>query len=455
MKKRMFAALLAFVLCLTGCGGAETVTEVTTPQETAAVAAPEAAQEAYPDTVVRSQDLDVDRLLASTPMPIIEVKPHDLTGEDVQRVTQVIFGDTPVYERTPLKDQKFTKDQIREQLDRLNELDAEGLMDLFGYYDQDTLDYVGRYIGHFTKLLETAPEEEFREPFQWNFRKQSYHYDHDHGDKILCATVKPGDYTYQIHGHVRDKDDYRFNSILVDVGYGLYAPYEKAQIRAKLCRTAEPTQAQIDAVVDKAQSWLDQMELGQWQVSHAEVRVDEDGGKPEYEIAVQAVPVLQGIPVLNDQRIHSLESETYFLSSAYFLFSANGELAYFDLDAPIEEVAVVEPAADTLGFAELLPVLEEHLGQRDTGSEGLTFLRKDGSLETKYTVTEVQYGLARRKVEGQPFRFRYVPTLVFYGTCESYNTGTADIFGSDEDAATSILDLLWVNATDGSLVMPY
>lgn len=447
MKKRILAPLLAFVLCLTGCGG----TGVTTPTETVA---PE-LREHYPDAVVQSDPLDVDKLLASTPMPIIEVKPHDLTGEDVQRVTQVIFGDIPVYERPPLQDPKFTKDQIREQLDRLEKLDAEGLMDLLGYYDQDTLNLVGRYIGHFTKLLETAPEEEFREPFQWNFRKQSYLYDHDFGEKILCATVKPGDFTYQIHGHVRDEKDYRFNSILVDVGIGLYAPFEKDQIWAEMCRTAEPTQEQIDAAAEKAQTWLDRMGLGTWQVSHTEVHVEENGSKPEYRIVVQAAPVLQGIPVLYNQRSHNLESETYFLSSAYFLFSANGELAYFDLDGLIDEVGVVEAQADTLSFAELLPVLEENLGQRDTSGEGLTFLQKDGSFETRYTVTEVQYGLARRKVEGQPFRFRYVPTLVFYGTCESYNTGTADIFSNGEDAETKILDLLWINATDGSLVMPY
>lgn len=480
MKKQIRSLALASLLLLTGCGKAPAepavtgaVGEISVPVE--ATEQQLTANETFTNADGTAQfTMDIDQYLRVEPLPIVEVVPWDITGEDVERVARAFFPEAVFYERTKQSDPVFTRDQLQYMIGLLNELDTEGLKELYGYTDQDTLNHVGRYIQMYTQMLDKTPEGEFREPFEdWIFRREDYHADHYDGNRNLAATTEVDGIHYWVYSIIREKGDYKYNRIFVDLGEGGVGPhYEKDLLRAKLCRTAEPTQDQIDEAVKKAQDILDRMELGQWKVSGWKVHVDEGGAymgghAPEYEIEVRAVPVVAGIPALDGQRIYDFQSEekeasNYMTTGAYFLFSADGTPVYFDLTAPIREVRVVEEVAQVLPVREMLDDAQEYLGQLDPGGgigipygNEAFFLMYGETAAGRIRVSDLEYGLARKKVPGKEFHYYYVPTLVFYGGSEYYGEDSGVLLAASSQFGDGIADILWLDATTGTMIPQY
>lgn len=468
--------MLALCLCvplLTACG--EKTAEVTEVSQTTVPAEPIDEQVTVDETFTSADGtaeytMTIDQYLQSDTLPVVEVVPHDLTEADVERVARAFFPDAVFYERTKQSDPKYTRAQLEYKISLLNELDAQGLKELYGHADQDTLDTVGSYIQFYTQKLNSAPAEEFREADQWVFRKEDYHCDYDHGDKVLCNTTMVDGIAYHVFAFTRNKGDYSFNRIFIDVGEGLGLHHEKLQLWAKLCRTAEPTQEQIDAVVAKAQQILDDMELGEWKVDSWEVLVeegsDEGGHAPEYKIAVKAYPVVNGIPILPGQVCYDYQSDEPEASKcmtpdAYFLFAADGTPMYFALTAPIDEVGVVEEAAATLSMQELMEKAQVYLGELDPGdgigipfNNDTLFLMYGESSTSKIAVTSFGYGLSRRKAPGKAFHYYYVPTLVFYGSAAYYGADSGTMLASSDTyvGAGNVDDILWLDARDGTMI---
>ena len=104
--------------------------------------------------------------------------------------------------------------------------------------------------------------------------------------------------------------------------------------RSMLCRTEPPTQEQIDAASNKAQEMLDKMELGSWSIANAKVESKQIGDTEEYVIQVVAAPVICGTIATLGQHMGNYQDAyvaTYGMTYAEFLFSANGDLVYFNL----------------------------------------------------------------------------------------------------------------------------
>lgn len=473
MNQRMrFVVLAALVCLLTACGTKAPAAEAAVAETASAPAEPIREQVTADETFTSTDGtaeytMKIDQYLSADPLPIVEVVPWDLTGEDVERVARAFFPEAVFYERTKYSDPEYTRGQLQYLIDLLSELNEEGLRELYGPVDQDTLNLVGRYIQIYTQLLAKAPEGEFREPFEdWIFRREDYHADYYNGNKNLCATTEVGDLHYNVYAIIREKGDYKYNRIFLDLGEGLGLHYEKSLLRAKLCRTAEPTQEQVEAAVEKAQNILDRMELGQWKVSSWQVLVDDGDGAhaPEYKIEVRAVPVVAGIPALEGQIIYNFQSEeeeasNYMASSAGFLFSADGTPVYFDMTAPIREVQVVQEAVSPLSVGELLDCAQTHLGQLDPGDgigipfdSDFFFIMHGESATSKIRVTSFEYGLSRKKVPGKDFHYYYVPTLVFYGGSEYYGADSGVMLESSAKYGDGIDDILWLDATDGTMI---
>ena len=107
----------------------------------------------------------------------------------------------------------------------------------------------------------------------------------------------------------RDKSDYKLNSL--SIGLGNNRDYlNKNYLCSKLVRTDKPTQEQVNQLSEKAQSLLNQMGVGQWQVSDAEVSEEIRGDTVEYRVMINAVPVLNETAAISDQPIENLT--TYY-----------------------------------------------------------------------------------------------------------------------------------------------
>lgn len=417
--------------------------------------------------------INFDQNITSDPLPIVEVIPRIFTGEDVKRIAQVLFGDADFYEREPEEDAQYSKAQLQKRIDWMSEIantaamnELLGAEDVDGYpqdYSQQ-IDLLKMFIQQYTVQMETAPEKNPHESCNWTFKNDSVYSSsyNSTGNNVIMATVDLGDINYRIYTITRDKGDYKFNELSVQFGDGLgYADLEMAYLRSKLCRTSEPTQEQVDKLKEKAQSMLDQMGMGQWEVSYANVIEETYGDAVEYQVQIGASPVFNNVQAICGQKIKSLTStdanaSNYFLTSAIFHFSSNGDLIYFDMNAPVEVKTVVNDGVAILSTDELMERSKEHLSLIGAESQYLaTFLSNwyEKPISCKVEINRLEFGLARTRVANKDFTFYYVPAFVLHGSVTYYDKQTGEYieFPYEPDVEMEH-PLIWINAVDGSII---
>ena len=64
-------------------------------------------------------EIDVNKEILTSDMPVIEVVPHYLSSADANRVAVALFGETDFYEAEPMLSSNFTKAEIQEKIDNL------------------------------------------------------------------------------------------------------------------------------------------------------------------------------------------------------------------------------------------------------------------------------------------------------------------------------------------------
>ena len=168
---------------------------------------------------------------------------------------------------------------------------------------------------------------------------------------------------------------YKLNSIVLQLtdGIGLF-DVDMAIYRSMLCRAEEPTGEQIAAVVQQAQTMLERMELGDWEIVSTEVEVSNVGAEPEYMINLQAQPIINGVSSILGQPEKASEdtyAPTYQMTSAHFTFSGHGDIVYFDLASPVDVLDVPNENVSTLSVDKLGEKCMQQLSLSDRGSYGL------------------------------------------------------------------------------------
>lgn len=412
----------------------------------------------------------IDQEIDQTPMPVVEVIPHYLTAEDVQRVAYALFGSADYYEREPVYAAEYSKSQLQEKIrfwSRYANQDA--MEELYGAevdWSND-VNLVKQYIQKFTEMQEKASDTNPHTICDWIFKKESSYFEINttHND-IICSTVNVDNLQYSFTAVTRDSKDFKLNGFTAVLGEGIYIPTLENQIyEAMLCRTAEPTQDQIAAAKRKAQEILDRMALGDWSVVNVYVETEKLGENIEYTIRVDAVPVLQDIPIVQGQMIHDLTSgnayaSNYYISSAYFQFAANGELVFFGMDSPIDVKAVINENVTTMPLDKLVEIAKTHLSLYDAKAEigvpaGFVDLYEDNykeELVCRVKVTELVYGLGRVKAKDTEDSYYYLPVVTLKGVADYYGKDTGNHYMSSSDFGSEIRSLVWINAVDGTIV---
>lgn len=418
--------------------------------------------------------IDIDEEIYGEPIPSLEVNPHFLTEEDIKRVAYILFPEGEFYEGESPFEMNFSKDEIQEKIDRWSYYSSEEtLRELIKYrpnqpdYLQEISVNVRNFVDKYSGMLEGAPAENPHELCDWTFKKSSYYSltkeefataDTSNENDDIIADIKIGDVRYQFNASVRDGNDFLISNIGVYLYDGIAPDNIDARIfRAWLCKTAEPTDEQIAAVKEKAETMLAQMQLGEWLVDECYVEKDEINEYTYYSIHVNAVPVLNGIPALRKAQLRNLRSDLpgaarLYYTDAQFEFSANGDLVSFSMRSPLDVKDLVTADMAALDIEQQFRIAEEYLSRRSfyAYSMGLevTFDHQDDPIGCIANVTGLEYNLTRINGENPLESYYYVPGIKLTGGVKYYNLKTGEVYLERQDVVFAIID-----AVDGSVVL--
>ena len=480
MKKtrKGLCGLLAIALCvsaMTGCAANPDRGSVTSKNDgvfeqnmTVAATAPLDEQLQYTDTFTSHDgtveyNINLQQQITSDPLPIVEVVPHFFTGEEVKNICNILLGETEWRDQVSLDNPLYCKNEIQHKINWMTNLTNVSAMrkvmgDIGGpdYDYEEEINIMKTELQLYTVMLETAPEDNPRKVCDWTFRNSSS----DPNNRTIHATSYVGNLEYNVYAVQRDARDYKLSSISVSLGNNrdyLSSAYQYAN----LCYTEKPTQEELDTLAGKAQSMLDQMGVGGWQISSVELIEDDFFDNTQYNVKITAAPVLNGAAAIYGQPFGNLTGEdgyaaNYQMTFASFLFSKNGELLYFEMITPLDIQTVVNEGAATFSMEELLNTAKEHLaltGIEETADYFILSLYYDKTVSCRIEVDHIEFGLARVNVANQDFTYYYIPALAVYGKTRFFDKGTDNpvdsVFVDPEPKST---DLVWINAVDGSII---
>lgn len=419
---------------------------------------------------------NVNTEISSDMRTVVEVVPHRLSAEDIQRVARTLLGNVTFYERRTSSSPMYSKSQYQEMISQLSPYTSlDTLSELMGNGDAEVyLEYVRMFVEKWIDESENAPESDPRTICDWKLKKERHYNDSneeignrqvsDDCDVLYANAEKDGiEYIYSVT--TKDGGDYKLNSLNLNLteGLGLY-PVEMAIFRSMLCRTEKPSDAQVEKVSSKAQAMLNEMNLGEWSVTNVYIETKRINNIDEYSIHVNAVPSFDGITAVYGQRSKNLKdayASIYKMSQATFEFSANGDILYFNMESPIDIVEVKNRNVATIDVDELIEKCKKHLSLSDAGTYGLPEDIID-ELEAATNeeilcyvyLSEVECGLGRVKVQDTEDAYYYIPVIVFRGYTDYISAKTQTLYYSNKpDSSSGTMPVIvCINAVDGTVV---
>lgn len=176
--------------------------------------------------------IGIDEEITALPMPVVEVVPHYLTAEDAKRVATALLGDVDWFEREPLLEPKYTKEQILEKNNRWTQYaNSEAISELLARepeYTDSVVANVKRFIEKYSELYESAPSGSPK-ACEWTFKKESYGFhsaetlagqDLSEENDVIYAVAKVGEVEYTFSAAIRNMSDFKLNNIYLYLGDG-------------------------------------------------------------------------------------------------------------------------------------------------------------------------------------------------------------------------------------------
>ena len=405
--------------------------------------------------------------------------PHFLSGEEVRQIARAVLPDASFYEYVP-DEQRYSRAELQDQIalwspyateEGFRELEGSNYSDLDKEYNQMVLTGIQRQLQKWSDAVETAPLENPNPACEWTFKPHSYYVDDNPIENMFAiqASVENGPLRYAFSANQQDDSSFRVNNL--DFCLGRWAEDDRELYFAKLLRTGKPTQQQIDAARDKAQTILDRLNalgMDQWQIAEVSPEVQGTGPRDWYSIAVDVVPVFNGVPALNGQlSSRTLDEGTYapvyYRTLICLSFSLDGALLYFGMDSPLTVKQTLNDNVLTMTTDELLEKALNQLKLSDIGNGyGLPSAKMISDYETykkeKLTctidLTSIHYDLSlgRIKAPGDDDTYYYVPFFTLNGTVNYYGADSGNLVMSSADIDGPDQPLICLNAIDGTVV---
>lgn len=415
------------------------------------------------DTTVEFH-INLSETLPAMDMPVLEIVPHYITGDEAKQVASALFGDASFWEWQHWSDELFSRADIQSKIARWSKFTSQEAIDeLWGTPQADSVPVVKKFIQEYTEKLETAQDRNNKVPCQWEFKKAPYYlfsYDEasmcrtENEDDMLKATTSIDGIPFTLQFGTRNAEDYKANYIRVYIDSDSPLGIDRRYFTAQLCRTKEPTTTQIENAVLRAEQILDEMKLGQWTVERYEVVEKHYGDTAEYIIDIKAVPVLEKVPTIyqapiSDLTANDVYASNYQMSSVQIQFSPNGQLISFSLDSPIDIESIINKNVAVIATKELLDLAKTNLMHSSFSQYDVQMQVNPESKNIKciIRINKAKYALARIRVPNTDANYYYVPSLTLYGDAEFYNKTTDDFYFSYQG-----LTLLSLNAVDGTII---
>ena len=488
MKKRIAAAAAAMMILLGGCqatpeegivtskndGAFESALE-NAPSESAGggqQAAPAAEQTVYEDSF-RTEMGDVPFHVLVTeptvpgPMPVLRVRPMELTGDTVKQVGQAFFGDGTVVEFTGEMNKAEAEQALLDAKQQFADWEYRITQDpLVDADDRDSVrENFEQNIAHLEQVYADAPETVEQKPLDWQFHDQSYfpnYYGYqDVGTQYIQGMGTYDDDAFQITARKRLGDDYKVQRLSVD----RYVPEEvlAAKYAANGGEDAQPPAVDMDAALAKAQELLAAMGVGEFALVPDVTMKSLDwyfGDLP----AVLLTPVYAGVPLtyhVGGFNPSGMTSDAYATNYGYeeaaFRFDEDGLVSFTWEDMhQVEET--VNADVQMLPFDEILAAAEDQMRMIDMSMISTPI---EGTRQ-QVEVTDVLLGLSRIRMKDSATDYYLVPTYTFYGTitcCDEsgqpFQLPLYDDTGNPTGETTTVSEvreLAVINAVDGSAI---
>lgn len=371
-------------------------------------------------------------------IPIVEVSPHYLTEEDAQHVAEVIFEGASFFEAQPLLSVVYSKSEIIEKLHRWSSYaNEDAIKELYGELGENILPVIRMFIADYNQRLETAPEKAPQVPCKWNFQKSLlYRYTTEELEELgisvsndseeISAHLSHNDAEYQYTVITRNKNDFKLNYISIVPDFGM-SPYDLDTmiLLAKKCRTNKPTQDQLVSAQSKVASWLNKMNLGEWDIDQCFIQTTPYGSSTEYRIYVKAVPAFRGAvairrPQLSDLKSTNTYASNYDLTDAEFILSPDGDLLGLHLFSPVDMINIVNENPNVLSINKLLGIAKNYFQLSDIYAYGFGSVmeQQKKGFNCHVDICDMEYGLSRIKVPNTEETYYYVPSVALRGNVE-------------------------------------
>lgn len=466
MKIGKIIALLLAVALLSGCYGkpaevppvpSESIESIVF--ETAAVGA-EAQDVKVSECFANAEgsmeyEFRIDREITPAEWSVIEVIHYMASGADARRMAEVMMPGKEFYKLRPHV-AELSKIEVQEQIDFYSQFASkEALKELYRADYPENLEMINYYIDLYTDQLKKAPEKE-KIPCDWTlyYEREHFNLPQEIGnrplwedDYCLYAVTTLHDCEMILHTWQASLADEPYSTLGISRNAGR-GEFLDQVLRSRMLRTEAPTGEQIQDVMAKAESLLNQLNLGQWKVVESEVEAEKIGDVTEYMVMLNAVPVVNGVPGM----AHS--NGALYRTQAHLQFSANGELYYIDIGCPIVEKADVSDQVHILSMDKVLEKAREHLKSqtlmgagRETRRKALEQAHGEG-IVYKTEITDLEIRLGKMEMPETHNRYFYVPFVGFRGTAGYVGADSGTWYEGDEEPHT----LFWVYTFDGSII---
>lgn len=429
-------------------------------------------EDAYPgaeDGVTIRIDAEVQ--IPEGKMPVIRVKPHEITSDEVKTWTAVLFDGNTAYE----PEITMTKDELEEVILQLRQAigkEDQLLEDWNGNQGEvdDIIAMWERQIEYYEAQYESAPDEKIRLETDWTFHPYSYYepamalYENEEEkneiellDKTMClkAETELDGRTVSVSVSKREESDYILQNFYFydDAAYSSI-PVKQTEEEAKL----------------QAMELAERLDFGNWQIDSCTL-VESHFPDDKYYYVLDFIPCYEGVAVTRQAQLAGVNGEemgdsyaaNYYYETLRIEISENN-ITYVRYMSPLEIISIENSDVAILAFDEIMDIFKNQmqleytkyrfLHYADFGQDNSAGKKEaDEILSAEATISDIRLGLARIRVKDNLEEYRLVPAWTFRGTevCEtSFGQGNEYLDGTE--APAEVYTYAVINAIDGSLI---
>lgn len=402
-------------------------------------------------------DININSEQSILPMPIIQVRPHEITADEAKRIAQVLFEGATFYDYSEEMSKQEIEELILDIKQKISDWDS-----LVEYYDgdetlaQNMLDAYTTQIENYSALYNSAPEYIERKVCDWEFHPISYYedtialqsttddFDSYNQAMYIKATTIVNDKPYSFSVCNRNGSDFQVHSIFayLDLPGSTSSHYSEER----------PTSEEVDNTCEYVEEILEKIEPNKWKIDSC--KIGESMSNGTYNIYIQATPEYNGVSVAHQEQPASLKTDdsyapNYYYETLTFDFSG-GDLISFEYQAPLEVVSEINSNVEIISLENSVKSLKDYLGTQTVSSISSAGPLYDAD-HAEYNIDEVVTGLVRIRLKDNVFEYLLVPAYSFFGSYKIYDS-EGNVLEDSKSGFEERNEIAIINAVDGSII---